>query len=307
MFQSEISPFYADPARQRTLRGQVQCSGIGLHSGEAVTMRLLPAAPNTGVVFVRTDLKNGARTVKARWDSVVDTRLCTVVGNDHGGKVATIEHLMAALAAAGVDNVTVEIDGPEVPVMDGSADAFVFLLDMAGTQEQNALRSEIVVLKTVVIEEDGKRASLEPSEDLRFSVSVAFDSSVIGTQRHEMILSREAFKNEVSRARTFGFYEDVEKMTKIGLMRGGSLDNAVVIRDEKILNAEGLRFENEFARHKLLDAVGDLALSGGALKGHFKGFRTGHAMNNKLLRALFADSTAFELTGPAENRSVRAA
>lgn len=307
MFSTDMSPFFADPARQKTLRGQVQCSGIGLHSGEAVTMRLLPAAPDTGFVFVRTDLKNGARAVKARWDTVVDTRLCTVVGNDHGGKVATIEHLMAALTAAGVDNVTIEIDGPEVPVMDGSADAFVFLLDMAGIQEQNALRSEIRVLKSVVVEEDGKRASLEPSEDLRFSVSVAFDSTVIGAQRHDLVLSKEAFKNEISRARTFGFYEDVERMTKIGLMRGGSLDNAIVIRDEKILNAEGLRFENEFARHKLLDAVGDLALSGGTLKAHFKGVRTGHALNNKLLRALFSDKTAFEIIGAEENRSARAA
>jgi len=280
-------------AYQKTLRGEAQCSGIGLHSGENVTMRFLPAEPNTGIVFIRTDLKNGARSVKARWDHVVDTQLCTVIGNDHGGKVATIEHLMAALCAAEIDNLIIEIDGPEVPAMDGSADAFVFLIDMAGVQAQNALRREIEVIKPVEVEEDGKKAVLMPAEDMRFSVDISFDKKLIQTQRYDFMLSHKGFKSEISRARTFGFFEDIEKMTKLGLMRGGSLDNAIVIKDEKIMNVDGLRFSNEFVRHKLLDAIGDMALSGMAIRGHFIGSRTGHAMNNKLLRALFADQSAW--------------
>lgn len=278
---------------QQTLRGEAQCSGIGVHSGEQVTMRLLPADPDTGVVFIRTDLKNGARTIKARWDHVVDTQLCTVIGNDHGGRVATVEHLMSAIRAAGIDNLLIEIDGPEVPVMDGSADSFVFLLDMAGIQEQSALRREIEILKPITVEEDGKRVTLMPADQARYSVDISFDSKIIQTQRYDFTLSSKGFKNEISRARTFGFFEDVEKMTKLGLMRGGSLDNAIVIKDEVIMNEDGLRFDNEFVRHKLLDAIGDMALSGMPIRGHFVGSRTGHAMNNKLLHALFADPTAW--------------
>jgi len=280
-------------SRQRTLRGEAQCSGVGLHTGEDVTMRLLPAAADTGVVFVRTDLKNGARSIKARWDHVVDTQLCTVIGNDHGGRVATIEHLMAAVRAAEIDNIIIEIDGPEVPAMDGSSDAFVFLIDMVGVQEQNALRREIEVLKPVEVNHEGKRAAIMPAPDSRFSVDISFETELIKTQRYDFTLSHKGFKNEISRARTFGFFEDVEKMTKLGFMRGGSLDNAIVIKDEKIMNGEGLRFDNEFVRHKLLDAIGDMALGGVPIRGHFIGSRTGHSMNNELLCALFADETAW--------------
>lgn len=278
---------------QKTLRGEAQCSGIGVHSGERVTMRLLPADSDAGIVFIRTDLKNGARTIKASWDHVIDTQLCTVIGNNHAGKVATIEHLMSAISAIGIDNMTIEIDGPEVPVMDGSADSFVFLLDMAGIQEQSTPRREIKILKPVTVEEDGKCVSLLPSDEARFTVDISFDSKVIQTQSYDFMLSAQGFKNEISRARTFGFFEDVEKMTKLGLMRGGSLDNAVVIKGEEIMNKEGLRFGNEFVRHKLLDAIGDMALSGLPIRGHFVGTRTGHAMNNKLLHALFADKSAW--------------
>ncbi len=298
--QSLLSFAAEGAARQSTLRGQAQCTGVGVHSGEKATLRLLPADPDTGIVFIRTDLKNGARSIPALWDRVVETQLCTVIGNEMGGKVATIEHLMAALSAAGVDNAIVEVDGPEVPIMDGSADAFVFLIEMAGIQEQNAPRREIRVLKPVAFEANGKRAVLEPAEETRLSVDIVFDRKLIGTQRYDFTLSAEGFKSEICRARTFGFYEDVEKMLKLGFMRGGSLDNAVVIKDETVMNEGGLRYADEFVRHKLLDAVGDLALAGRPIRGHFTGSCTGHAMNNKLLHALFADPTAYTLVEAGE-------
>jgi len=296
------------PLRQRTLRGESQCTGVGVHSGEKVTLRLLPAQPDTGIVFIRTDLKNGARTIPARWDHVVDTQLCTVIGNTHGAKVATIEHLMAALSAAGIDNAIVEVDGPEVPVMDGSASEFVFLIEMAGVQEQNAPRREISILKRVQFEENGKSVSLAPADEMRFTVDISFDKKLIQHQSCDFTLTRQGFKTEISRARTFGFFEDVEKMRAIGLMRGGSLDNAVVIKGEEVMNEGGLRYPDEFVRHKLLDAVGDLSLAGLPLRGHFSGSRTGHAMNNKLLRALFADELAWEIVeASSETASLHAA
>lgn len=256
-------------------------------------MRLLPAPADTGIVFMRTDLKNGARAIPARWDHVIDTQLCTMIGNPQGGKVATIEHLMAALSAAGVDNAFIEVDGPEVPVMDGSADSFVFLIEMAGVMEQDAPRREIVILKPVSFEENGKRTALLPADARSFSVGISFDKKIIQNQHYDFSFSREGFKTEISRARTFGFFEDVEKMTKLGLMRGGSLDNAVVIKDDAVMNEGGLRYADEFVRHKLLDAIGDLSLAGLPIRGRFEGYCPGHAMNNKLLRALFVDETAF--------------
>lgn len=297
LMSSAVSAF---SARQKTLRGVAQCSGVGVHSGEKVTLRLLPAEPDTGILFIRTDLKNGARAIPARWDTVVDTQLCTVIGNAQGSRVATIEHLMAALRAAEIDNAIVEVDGPEVPVMDGSADSFVFLIEMAGVAEQNAPRREIAVLKPVEVVADGKRVSLTPADDIRFSVEIAFNKKLIQRQTYDFTLSRQGFKSEISRARTFGFFEDVEKMQKIGLMRGGSLDNAVVIKDEEVMNEGGLRFADEFVRHKLLDAIGDLSLAGGPIRGHFTGCCTGHAMNNKLLHALFADETAYRWVDSVE-------
>lgn len=285
--------------RQRTLRGSAECSGIGVHSGEKVTLRLLPAPENTGVVFVRTDLINGARTIPARWDYVVETQLCTVIGNEHGGKVATIEHLMAALHAYSIDNAIVEIDGSEVPVMDGSSDPFIFLIEVAGITEQKALRREIEVLSPVEIAHNNKRASIMPSSEARFSIDIAFDRAPIHHQHYDFVLSPDGFKSEISRARTFGFYEEVNQMREAGFGLGGSLDNAVVIKDDQVMNSDGLRYNDEFVRHKLLDAVGDLALAGAPLRGHFHGYCSGHAMNNQLLRALFANPLAWRYIEPA--------
>ena len=288
---TEVSPsLWTMPhgVQQQTLAKAVECSGIGVHSGERVNVRLCPAAEDTGIVFLRTDLVNGARTIKARWDNVVDTRMCTVIGNDHGGRVATIEHLMAALHACGIDNALIEIDGGEVPVMDGSSASFVFLIEVAGIALQDAPRREIEILSPVVIEMNGKRASLSPDNTARYSVTIDFEHSPIMTQSCNIALTPTAFKNDISRARTFGFYEEVDQLQKLGLARGGSLDNSIVIKGDSILNKDGLRYSNEFARHKVLDAIGDLALAGMPFLGHFEGLRCGHALNNNLLRSLFA-------------------
>jgi UDP-3-O-[3-hydroxymyristoyl] N-acetylglucosamine deacetylase len=285
----------AHPVMQKTLAKAVECSGIGVHSGERVTLRLNPAPENTGIVFLRTDLVNGARTIEARWNNVVDTRMCTVIGNDHGGKVATIEHLMAALSACGIDNVLIEIDGSEVPVMDGSSTSFVFLLEVAGIAAQNAPRREIEILEAVEVAHNGKRARLSPSDAARYSVTIDFDRAPILTQSCDVTLSPATFKNEISRARTFGFFEEVEQLQKLGLGRGGSLDNAIIIKGDEVLNKDGLRYDNEFARHKVLDAIGDIALAGMPVRGHFEGRCCGHALNNRLLHTLFAQTSAWRI------------
>jgi UDP-3-O-[3-hydroxymyristoyl] N-acetylglucosamine deacetylase len=281
-------------SHQHTIATPAQCTGVGVHSGKQVTLRLLPGEADTGIIFIRTDLQGEARSIPARWDTVADTRLCTVIANEHGGKVGTIEHLMAALHASGVDNAVVEIDGPEVPIMDGSSAPFMLLIEMAGMAAQKAPRRTIEILKPVEVTMDGKRAALLPSDETRYTVEIAFDkSSVIQRQTYDFELTTGGFKSEISRARTFGFLEEVEYLRKNGLALGGSLHNAVVISGDKILNEDGLRYNDEFVRHKLLDAVGDLALAGAPIRGHFQGTACGHAINNQLLRALFADATAW--------------
>ncbi len=280
---------------QRTLAKTVECSGIGVHSGKRVTMRLNPAGKDTGIVFVRTDLMNGARAIEARWNTVVDTKLCTVIGNDHGGKVATIEHLMAAISAAGIDNACIEIDGPEVPVMDGSADSFVFLLDVAGSAEQDAPKREIEILSPVEVEQNGKRVRLSPSPKPRYSMTIDFSRAPILVQSCDVTLTPETFKSDICRARTFGFFEEVGQMQKMGLALGGSLDNSIIIKDGQVINEGGLRYNDEFVRHKVLDAIGDLALAGMGIRGHFEGYCSGHALNNRLLHALFNDPKAWRV------------
>ncbi|MEQ8603538.1 MAG: UDP-3-O-acyl-N-acetylglucosamine deacetylase [Marivibrio sp.] len=285
---------------QRTLRSAICCSGVGLHSGETVTMTLTPAEPDVGIVFRRTDLKNGARDIPARFDAVVDTRLCTTLGNDHGTRVATVEHLMAALAGCGVDNAIVEIDAPEVPVMDGSSEPFVFLIECAGVVDQAAARRTLVVRRPVAVEEGDARASLEPSDGFTISLDIDFASRAIGRQELHLDVCDLSFKREISRARTFGFLHEVEALRAAGLARGGSLDNAVVVDGDTVLNQEGLRFEDEFVRHKVLDCIGDMALAGAPIAGRLRGRRTGHGLNNRLLRALFADRENYMLAPVTE-------
>lgn len=258
-------------------------------------MVLRPAAENEGIVFVRSDLPEGENVIPARWDRVVDTQLCTVIGNEFGATVGTIEHLMSALRGCGVDNVTIEIDGPEVPVMDGSAAPFVALIDEVGTKAQTAPRRVIRVLKKITVEQDGKSVSLSPSEQSVFGGDIEFDHPDIGQQHFQTQLLNGNFRHDIAEARTFGFLHEVEYMRKQGLALGGSLDNAIVLDREKIMNEDGLRFDNEFIRHKILDAIGDLYLAGGHILGAYEGHKAGHAINNAILHELFADDDAWEI------------
>ncbi len=284
---------------QRTVKKPVRLQGIGLHTGATVTLTISPAEPNTGFVFLRTDLTGPASVIQARWDHVVDTKLCTVIGNSHGTTVGTIEHLMSALAGCGVDNALIALDNIEVPIMDGSAAPFVDAIERVGTVSQNAPRRAIRILKPVTVSEGGKSATFTPDDVTTYSFEIDFDSAAIAHQAHTVELDAESFKDEISRARTFGFLHEVEGLRKMGLARGGSLDNAVVVSGDTVLNEGGLRFADEFVRHKILDAVGDLYLAGAPIIGHFHGCRAGHALNNKLLRALFADHSAWCYETPA--------
>lgn len=281
---------------QKTLKGPIHCNGIGLHSGSKVSVALEPAAPDSGVVFIRTDLPAGKAEIRANWQSVVDTRLCTVIANKHGAQVGTIEHLMAALAGSEIDNAVVRIDHVEVPAMDGSAEPFVFLIECAGIVEQAKPRRAIQVLRPVSCGNDSHSASLAPAGAAKFSFEIDFDNPAVARQELSVTLNQDAFKNQICRARTFGFLDDADALRAQGLARGASLDNAVVLSGAKVLNEGGLRYDDEFVRHKMLDSVGDLYLAGGPICGHYRGVRAGHRLNNQLLRALFADPRAWAYT-----------
>lgn len=281
---------------QRTLKAAIGCVGVGLHSGKRVSLNLRPADPGHGIVFRRTDL---GRDIPARFDRVVDTQFATVLGDQlwASARVGTVEHLMAALSALGIDNVLVELDGPEVPVLDGSAAPFAFLLDCAGVTEQDAPRSHIEIRRPVRVSDGDAFAELRPAlpgmTGLEMALSIDFAAAAIGRQALSLRLTPESFRAELARARTFTLAEEVAQLRAAGLAQGGSLDNAVVVDQARILNPGGLRMSDEFARHKLLDAVGDLALAGAPLCGRFIGHRSGHGLNNRLLRALFADASAW--------------
>jgi UDP-3-O-[3-hydroxymyristoyl] N-acetylglucosamine deacetylase len=287
-----------DAAMQLTLKASIGCVGVGLHGGERVSLTLRPAPAGHGIVFHRMDL--GA-SVPATFDRVVDTRLCTVIA-EGGARVATIEHLMAAFAGAGVDNALVEVDGPELPILDGSAAGFLFLIECAGVEEQSAPRRAVEVMRHVRVTDGEAFAELRPSPGpaLDLSLSIAFQAAAIGRQALTTRLSPASFAAELSRARTFTLAEEIEVMRAAGLARGGSLDNAVVVDGARVLNPGGLRMRDEFVRHKMLDAVGDLALVGGPIHGSFAGHRSGHTLNNRLLRALMADAGAWRLAEPAD-------
>ncbi len=260
-----------------------------MHSGVRVDMTLLRASTDTGVVFRRTDVGGGQGEIAATYDNVGDTHMCTRVRNPDGIEVSTIEHLMAAFAGVGVDNVIVELDGPEVPVMDGSAAPFVFLIECAGVEEQNVPRGAIQILKHVEVCDGERQVSLSPADDFSLNVEIDFGHPLIGHQKYFVALDDGVFKNDVSPARTFGFMRDVEALKALGLARGGSLDNAVVIDGDRIINDEGLRFGDEFVRHKALDSIGDMYLAGAPLLAHYRGVCAGHTLNQRLLRAVFAD------------------
>lgn len=287
----------AKPAPQRTLKSAINCSGTALHSGENISLTLHPAAADSGIVFRRSDIAGGNVCIPAHWSRISDTRLCTKLSDGGNVSVSTVEHLMAALAGCNIDNLVVEIQGGEVPAMDGSAAPFVFLIECAGVVEQSAPRRAIRVLKPVSVTQGDSFASLTPATDsldaFSINVEIDFDSAVISRQNYLFHLSGNAFKSEICRARTFGFLHEVDDLRAAGLILGGSLDNAVVISGDRVLNEEGLRYEDECVRHKVLDSLGDLYLAGSPLIGHFHGIRSGHSLNHNLLEALFADEDAW--------------
>lgn len=278
---------------QQTLKNTIEMSGIGLHSGKTVSMHLVPAPADHGIVFKRTDLDIGKNIIPATYDRVVDTRLCTLIANDYGARVGTIEHLMAALRGCGIDNVLVELDAAEVPVMDGSSIAFVEAIDAVGAKEQSAPRRAIKILKEIVVKDGDKQVRLSPSNVPVFAGRIDFHHADIGTQEYSLKLVNGNFRHDVADCRTFGFLKEAEMLRAMGLGLGGSLDNAIILNDDGVMNPDGLRCSDEFIRHKILDAVGDLYLAGGPILGQYDGFKAGHALNNAILHALFADASAW--------------
>ncbi len=280
--------------RQRTLKTAVSATGVGIHTGAKVTIHLRPAAPDTGIVFRRIDLDPPV-DLPAQAERVGDTRLSSCIENQ-SVRVATVEHLMSAFAGLGLDNAYVDITGPEVPIMDGSAAPFVFLLQSAGVVEQKAPKRFIRVLEPIVVEAEDKWARFEPYDGFKVDFTIDFPHPVLGRDHRRVIIdfAEHSFIKEVSRARTFGFMQDIEALRGVGLALGGSLDNAVVLDEYRVLNAEGLRFENELARHKVLDAIGDLYLLGHPLIGAFCAYKSGHGLNNQLVRALLAQKHKWE-------------
>jgi UDP-3-O-[3-hydroxymyristoyl] N-acetylglucosamine deacetylase len=281
--------------RQRTLKSLVSATGVGLHTGQKVRMSLRPAQPDTGVVFRRLDLP-GAPDIPARADLVGETRLCSCLVQGET-KIYTVEHLMSALSGLGVDNVYVDLDGPEVPIMDGSAAPFVLLIQQSGIEEQGAPKRFLRVKKRVEAKDGDKWAVLEPHEGFKLSFSIVYKHPVIEKSNTSLTVdfANTSYLKEVARARTYGFMHDVEDLREVGLALGGGLENAVVLDEHRVLNAEGLRFGDEFIRHKILDAIGDLYVLGRPLLAAFSAHKSGHALNNALVRALLADRSATEV------------
>jgi UDP-3-O-[3-hydroxymyristoyl] N-acetylglucosamine deacetylase len=282
-------------AFQHTLRAPAHFAGVGVHTGVYTRVAVRPAAENTGVVFVRTDVTDRDNRVPAAGEAVCKTQLGTVIGNADGVTVSTIEHLMAALAMLGIDNAVVEVDGPEMPIMDGSAEPFVRLIDRAGKRPQAAARAFIEILETVEVVDGDKRAALKPALGFEMAFEIRFPTAVIGRQAIDMPMDELAFRRELADCRTFGFLHEVEALRAMGLARGGSLENVVVIEGDRVLNPEGLRRPDEFVRHKALDAIGDLYVLGAPVIGRFEGELAGHALNNQLVRALLARPDAWRV------------
>jgi len=281
--------------KQRTLKNVIRATGVGLHSGEKVYVTLRPAAPDAGIIFRRIDLDPPVE-IKARPENVGGTRLSTTLTKD-GVNVSTIEHLLSAFAGLGIDNAYVDLSAAEVPIMDGSAGPFVFLIQSAGIEEQNAPKRFIRIKKPVVVEDGDKWVRFDPFEGFKVSFKIDFDHPMFQSRSQDTSIdfSTTSFVKEVSRARTFGFMRDIEQLRENNLALGGTLDNAVVLDNYRVLNEEGLRYEDEFVKHKVLDAIGDLYLLGRSLIGAFSGCKSGHELNNKLLLALLADQEAWEL------------
>ncbi|MEW6077702.1 MAG: UDP-3-O-acyl-N-acetylglucosamine deacetylase [Thermodesulfobacteriota bacterium] len=277
---------------QRTVAGAVSCSGTGVHSGRTVNLTVKPAPPNHGIKFVRTDLSN-APSIPALFKMVTDTTSATVLGSN-GAIVSTVEHLLATLAGLSIDNALIEIDSYEIPILDGSAFPFVTMIKQAGLQEQSAQRCFFVIKQPVTIEENGKKAAIYPDSVFKITYTIEYQNPLIGKQQLSLEVNETSFEKEVSRARTFGFYHEYQSLQSFGLARGGSLDNAVVIDGQSILNQDGLRYPDEFVRHKILDCIGDFSLLGMPLRGHIIAEKSGHQFNHKLLTRLFASRDCWE-------------
>jgi UDP-3-O-[3-hydroxymyristoyl] N-acetylglucosamine deacetylase len=280
---------------QHTVRAPALFAGVGVHTGAYTRVNVRPAAPGAGIVFVRTDVRDRDNLIPATGEAVCKTQLGTVIGNADGVTVSTIEHLMAAFAMLGVDNAVVEVDGPEMPIMDGSSLPFVRILDRAGLRPQEVARAFIEILDTVEVVEGDKRAALKPADGFEVAFEIEFDTAAIGRQSVDLAMDEQAFRDELADCRTFGFLKDVEALRAMGLARGGSMDNCVVIDGDRVLNPEGLRRPDEFVRHKALDAIGDLYVLGGPILGRFEGVLAGHGLNNALVRALLARPDAWRV------------
>ena len=279
--------------KQRTLSSKIRASGVGLHTGKKISLTLKPAPSNSGIVFKRTDIESAS--IKASLENVFDTRLSTSLSNNEI-KISTVEHLLSALAGIGIDNAIVELDGPEVPIMDGSARPFVFMIQSAGIQEQSEAKRFIKIKKTIEVKQDEKWAKIEPFDGFKVAFTIDFDHPAFSetSQSSEIDFSSVSYLSQVSRARTFGFAKDIELLRKNNLALGGSVNNAIVIDDYKVVNEEGVRFQDEFVKHKILDAIGDLYLLGHGLIGSFSAYKSGHHLNNLLLRELINNVHAWE-------------
>ena len=282
--------------KQRTIQKSVQTSGVGLHNGEKVTMTLKPAEADQGIVFRRVDQKK-RNEIKVSPDAVKDTKMCSAIGQDTS-RVATVEHLMSALSATGVDNIIIELNGPEVPIMDGSSIPFIYLLQTAKLKELDAAKKFVLINDVIEVKDKDKWARFEPYDGFKIDFTIDFPHPVFDSSTNKVALDfyDESYITEISRARTFGFMQEVEYLRSNGLARGGSLDNAIVLDEYKIINTDGLRYNDEFVRHKILDAVGDLYMLGYSIIGNFKAYKSGHELNNKLLLALLSNKKCWSLT-----------
>jgi UDP-3-O-[3-hydroxymyristoyl] N-acetylglucosamine deacetylase len=292
-------------ARQTTLANEISLTGTGVHSGAPVSISLCPADADSGIRFLLSNGHPEGTEIVADQRSVTGVTLCTVIGDGNGASIATVEHLLAALRGLGVDNALIEIDSTEVPIMDGSAGRFVEAIDEVGLAELDAPRRYLKILKRVSVEDAGAYGELSPHNGFHLDVEIDFDTPLIGTQKIQIDLNPGSFRRELARARTFGFMKDVERLWAAGLALGASLDNTVAIGDDRIINREGLRFSDEFVRHKALDAVGDLALAGAPILGAFRSRRGGHRLNALVLKALFADEEAWTMVEAPRYREVR--
>ncbi|MSQ81190.1 MAG: UDP-3-O-acyl-N-acetylglucosamine deacetylase [Candidatus Methylopumilus sp.] len=281
--------------RQRTIQKSVHTSGVGLHNGEKVTITLKPAEIDQGIIFRRTDQKKVSE-VKASPDAVKDTKMCSAIGQDTS-RIATVEHLMSALSAKGIDNIIVEIDGSEVPIMDGSSIPFIYLLQTAKIREQESSKKFVLIKDVIEVKDKDKWARFEPYDGFKVDFTIDFPHPVFTESTNQVAVDfyNESYITEISRARTFGFMQEVEYLRSNGLARGGSLDNAIVLDEYKIINSDGLRYEDEFVRHKILDAIGDLYMLGHSIIGNFKAYKSGHELNNKLLLALQSHKESWSL------------